>query len=328
MTNVVSVLKKCMHCGCETSFDVMEDVTEYGPPDLDTRPSETKRSTINFGVQRCPNCHYASDDISQLVPFDDGILKSERYLEIHNSSYPYNARSYMMASLIKESVEDYEKAAYFMLNACWVLDDNNIDSYEERLEAASLYLKGDLDQTTKLIVIDLYRRAESFDDAKELLDSEDISELPGGLKDCYDFERILIDKGDSDCHNFNEYSIFAEEVTEIQSDFGQIGYEADTDTIDEISRKLFDEDNQEPIYLPYLGDSVPFTVIGVIPVETEDGNRLFTLLQSDRIEENSALIFELFLKGDGSLQEMRPVYDGDTIDIVFDIYTKLVEEAS
>ena len=128
--------------------------------------------------------------------------------------------------------------------------------------------------------------------------------------------------------NHSSVTVDGKVVSEIKRGLMVLVGFTDTDTIDEISRKLFDEANQEPIYLPYLGDSVPFTVIGVIPVETEDGNRLFTLLQSDRIEENSALIFELFLKGDGSLQAMRPVYDGDTIDIVFDIYTKLVEEAS
>ena len=36
---VVSVVKRCMHCGCENELDVAELGEVLGYPDLDSRPS-------------------------------------------------------------------------------------------------------------------------------------------------------------------------------------------------------------------------------------------------------------------------------------------------
>ena len=70
MANITSVVKKCCNCGCESSFDLFIDDTEYGPRDLDFRPAPTKRAEIDFVIERCPKCNYVSKDIEKPIDFD------------------------------------------------------------------------------------------------------------------------------------------------------------------------------------------------------------------------------------------------------------------
>jgi len=169
MTTINRLVKKCMHCGALNRCDEITSTSSYGLPDLDTRPASLKRDTIKFGIERCKNCNYSSNNIEEKIEFDENILESDNYKKVLNSNYPELAKSYILASIIKESIDDYVNAAIFMLNACWVLDDNKIDAKKSRLIAAKLFEKIDDEEVTRLIIIDLYRRAEEFDKAREII---------------------------------------------------------------------------------------------------------------------------------------------------------------
>lgn len=315
MTSVINVEKKCMHCGEKTSFDVVVSKSEFGPQDLDTRPIGSARENLNFEIERCPKCNYTAPDIAEAVPFDEGVLSSERFVEVKNSSYSYLAKNYILGSIIKESISDFKEAGILMLKACWVLDDHEIDATEERLLAADLFRKGELDQTTKLIVIDLYRRAEEFDLATELLETEEPHTLDGGLKDAYDFERMLIEQCDSDSHNINEYG---EKEPGGFEDFDQY------DSIDEVARKLFDPECDEYLILRLRGQATNFMQVGVISVLINGTDRVFTLLQPEG--EEGTYIYELFFTDGEILSSMIMVTDDSIIDMVFTEYNRLVEE--
>ncbi len=87
MTTINSEIKKCIHCGFETKFDVVCSTSSFGPCDLDSRPAPLARDAIRYNIERCPKCNYASSDISEEKEFNPEILKSDKYLKILNSSY-------------------------------------------------------------------------------------------------------------------------------------------------------------------------------------------------------------------------------------------------
>lgn len=307
MANVTRVIKKCINCGCENDFDLFVDTEEYGLPDLDSRPSMPRRGEIDFLIQRCPNCNYASIDIEKEKDFDKEILNSDEYINLMNSNYPYVARSYMLAALIDESIKNYKEAGLNMLRACWVLDDNNLDSEEEREKAANLLVQADLDEKEKAMVVDIYRRASFYDEAKELISNINSSdELINSL---LEIEKKLMEACDNECHNCSE---FAESASD------------EPDTIEEIEAKIFG-DTESQLTMLYDGLPLKFDVIATLEVQIDNQGRWFTILHSELQQDNEAFVYELEINGEGRLQGLDICSDEEIINQVFDEYYKLVE---
>lgn len=91
---------------------------------------------------------------------------------------------------------------------------------------------------------------------------------------------------------------------------------------------LFDEDNNEPIFLfNEKGEKVEFEQIALIPVE----ERIFAILKPvEKIEgigEDEALVFEV-VEGEEDEEDdyLNLVSDVELIDKVFDVYNKLIDE--
>lgn len=319
MTTIHEEIKSCMHCGEKNKFIVLGSTSSFGLPDLDTRPVQLARQTIQYGVQRCPKCNYASNDIEEKLEFDDSILTSENYIKVLNSDYPELAKNYILASMIKESVSDYFDAAMFMLNACWVLDDSNIDAKKERIITAKL-LENNFDQDmVRMIAIDLYRRAREFDKAKTL-----INESKELIDDKYLHKvllchEVLIGMSDSECHNCTE-------IGRIIGNSEFVDNELAEDTIEEIEMKLVSDDCKDPIYKIIDGKRVAFEQIAIIPLKENGKTDIYTILHPvDMLGEDEAVVFRLV--GEEKLESLEFIKDDDIIDKVFDEYYRLVEES-
>lgn len=320
MTTVHEIEKKCMHCGSVHRFDVLASTSSFGRPDLDTRPAPLARQAIQFEIERCPNCNYASDDIEEKIDFDDSLLTSDNYLKVLKSDYPELAKSYILASMIQESIENYAKAALFMLKVCWVLDDNKLDAKKPRLIAVKLFEKIEGEES-KLIIIDLYRRAEEFEKARFMINkSKEIIE-DNYLKEILKCQEVLVDLFDSECHSCSEIDNF----------IGESGLEEKpgADSPEEMERKLFEEDCDEPIRLyNSLGEIISFSQVAIIPIEHGEKKNIYAILQPLDIEledEDEALVFSLV--GDDKLEGLELVTDDSIVDEVFDEYYRLIEDS-
>ena len=315
MTTLHSTTKKCINCGCMNRYQVVGSTIALDSPDLDTRPAPLQRETIEYGVERCSNCNYASSDIEEKIKFDANILKSEQYIKILKSSYPELAKSYMLASVIKDSINDYISSAMLMLNACWVLDDNKVDAKKTRIVTAKLFEKTELDETIRMIMIDLYRRAEDFSKAKELI-KETYDFIEDGLhKRILMCEEKLVDNKDSSCHTCSEISdIIGEDITEEEAD-----------SLEEVKRKLFDENSNEPIRLYGMNGLVTFQQIAIIPLIKKKKQTIYAILQpeDDDIPDDEALVFEIV--GGDEIEELKLVTDDDVTNKVFEEYYRLIE---
>ena len=319
MTTVYDGIKKCMHCGTLNDCFIVGSTITLGQPDLDTRPAPLARQTIEFKVLRCSNCNYASADIEKKIEFDDSILTSPNYLKVLNSDYPELAKNYILASMIRESVENYNEAAFLMLHACWVLDDKGIDAKETRLATVKLFEKTNDIDTANLIMIDLLRRAEKYEEAKVLINKCKKSVTDKMLKRVLQCQEVLVDSSDSKCHTCSEIDNFI-------GDSGQEENKLEEDSMEDIERKLFDENCDEPIYMFAHGERVTFHQIAVIPLKDHGREIVYALLHPEDIaDEDEAVVFELV--GDEKLEALQFISDESIIDKVFDEYYRLIEDS-
>ena len=204
MTMLEKEIKKCSVCGEKNEVVVVVSTSSFGASDLDTRPAPLRRGIIGYEVERCKKCNYANGDISNKLDFDKKILKSEAYLNVLNSNYPELAKSFMLSSLIMENINKYAKAAFYLLKACWVLDDNNLDAKNIRIKVAKLYERDDINDNINLMLIDIYRRAEEYDEALKWINVAKEKIKDEFLLKIVKYQEVLIDKKDSACHRCDE----------------------------------------------------------------------------------------------------------------------------
>ena len=62
MTTIFEEENHCSVCGSKSVQAVIRSTNTMGPPDLDTRPAEMERSTINYWIQTCPSCGFCYPD--------------------------------------------------------------------------------------------------------------------------------------------------------------------------------------------------------------------------------------------------------------------------
>jgi tetratricopeptide (TPR) repeat protein len=179
MTTLRNVEKKCAICGKVNSYTGMFSTNAFGSPDLDTRPPEMQRSTINLWIQTCPNCGYSAPDISQKIPKSEEIVYSDDYRkQLNSSEFPKLANSFLCYSLIIENLEEYSKAGWACLHASWVCDDAKyIDAAKIcRKKSFTLFMKAKMNGqkfteqlgAEEAIMVDVLRRAGEFEKALEI----------------------------------------------------------------------------------------------------------------------------------------------------------------
>ena len=66
MTTLDEAKKKCAVCGKISAHFEVTSTNTFGAPDLDTRPPEMMRSTMDMWVQECPSCGYLSGGSEKL----------------------------------------------------------------------------------------------------------------------------------------------------------------------------------------------------------------------------------------------------------------------
>ena len=67
MTTFFSQDVSCANCHKSSQHDVLGSTSVFGRPDLDLRPAEMQRSTMEVWLQVCPHCRYIAPDLAQQV---------------------------------------------------------------------------------------------------------------------------------------------------------------------------------------------------------------------------------------------------------------------
>jgi hypothetical protein len=209
---------RCGLCGSPSKQEVAAAANPREAPDLDTRPGEPLRSTIKYWMQVCPECGYASSDVSTIHENASDFVATDEYQrQRFDSTTPENARPFLCHALILNHVKQYADAGWTALHAAWTCDDANDDAAAARLrELAIHYWKhgkrhgqgfGDRLGEEFALAVDVLRRAAKWEEALVTcteglsLDGDDTDEV---IEHVLLFEKTLIQRRDA-----KRYSLMA-----------------------------------------------------------------------------------------------------------------------
>ena len=164
----------CVICGSTSKHEILGSTNTYGSADLDLRPPEMHRSTMDYWVQECPFCGYVYSSIEKNVDKSNNTIPSKIYVAgwfyqsrgylyalldligvyskfkfanskdiIQDPIDGYLTRRFLKASLIAEEASNINAAANYALNAAWAADDalDRASATSCRHRAASLFEK-------------------------------------------------------------------------------------------------------------------------------------------------------------------------------------------
>jgi len=190
----------CAVCGRESRQRRLRAVSQNGPPDLDLRPAEMARSTMQHWLQQCPACGYAAPRIDEADPQAAAIVTAGPYRALlAETSFPPLARRFLCRAMLLEETGDLHGAAEATLQAAWVADDARKPDLARawRLDAVALFRQGPMPPLEQRVrIVDILRRAGDFGGAAAQAGELERSSLPDPVDRVVAFERRLIAAGD------------------------------------------------------------------------------------------------------------------------------------
>lgn len=201
----------CANCGKPSEHNVLGSTNAFGSADLDLRPPEMQRSTMNAWLQACPHCHYIASDVGEREG-DLSLVGSQGYVDaLADLRFPQLARIFLAHAFLNAA--DPALAGYSRLRAAWVCDDaHRVEAAIEcRIAAAADMARAKPfpdDQpgaTRGAVLVDVLRRAGRLEEAdaecQELLARASVE---GIIRQVLEAQRGLIAQRDTTGHTVAE----------------------------------------------------------------------------------------------------------------------------
>lgn len=159
----------CSVCGTKSEHAVIIKSEAGGVPDLDLRPSEPHRSSMEYWVMECPECGYCNGSLETPAEFDRSYLESREYKELGGIETENKLVSrFVRKALVNIKNRDYIEAVQSYVYASWVFDDegNDEQAKECRNEALSVMENSsvfDGNENMYILRADLLRRTGQFE---------------------------------------------------------------------------------------------------------------------------------------------------------------------
>ena len=172
MTMIMDREVKCGVCGNTSNQPVLLSTNTDGWPDLDLRPAEMQRSTMNTWVHECPHCGYAAGNLENDCGISKEFLESERYLTCDGMEFKGRlSPRFYRSHLIMDELGYAERCFYNLLHCAWDCDDK--DDAENAAKVRKLAVdyieklipeKDDSERNDLMVMkADLLRRSGQFD---------------------------------------------------------------------------------------------------------------------------------------------------------------------
>ncbi|MBK8001211.1 MAG: hypothetical protein IPK15_21490 [Verrucomicrobia bacterium] len=215
MTTYANNADTCGACGHVFTHPVLMSTNAFGSADLDTRPPEMQRSTMEVWVTRCPSCGYCARRISVCDDRQRPVLESAAYRsQLADRDYPELASTFLCQAMLLAAVDEPHQAAWSRLHAAWVLEDaeKSEQARQWRGRAADEFLAIPLASRPQdepagayeAVVVDCLRRAGRGDEALAWLDRLSGQDIGGVIQKVLLFQRVLIQRADIDRHRISE----------------------------------------------------------------------------------------------------------------------------
>ena len=170
MTMIREIDQKCSVCGKSSPQPVLMSTNSMGYADLDFRPPEMQRSTMNTWIRECPHCGYVASDLGDELKISKDFLKSSEYLTC--DGYDFKAKLselFYRSYLIAKQSNDVLGCFLALRNCAWKCDDLSDENAIAIRKLALTYLEElieneDEDKETLLLIrSDFLRRSGEFE---------------------------------------------------------------------------------------------------------------------------------------------------------------------
>lgn len=194
----------CAVCGAASRQPPFRPSPPEQAPDLDLRPGEPVRGTMERWLQQCPRCGYAAPSIAKAHPAAAQAVAAAPFRAlIADATHPPLGRRFLAWAHVLEETGALHAAAEATLQAAWVADDLDRADLAGpwRLEAVALWRAGpalDAEQTVR--VVDALRRAGAFEDAEATAEALQRSHPPEAVAQVIALELRLIAARDQGRH--------------------------------------------------------------------------------------------------------------------------------
>lgn len=163
MTTIMPQPVKCPVCENEFEIFVLGSTNAWGAPDLDLRPPEMQRSTMNQWVHECPNCGYVTSDFNRSAEITSDFLKSDSYKSCDDLNFKHSLaeRFYRQHLIASDNADKF----YALLHCVWVCDDTGDEKNAELMRTKCLeYMdQFELNDDNLIQRADLLRRSGQFE---------------------------------------------------------------------------------------------------------------------------------------------------------------------
>lgn len=234
MTTYFHEKRTCVLCGQSSEHLGLGSTNAFGSPDLDLRPPEMQRSTMEQWVEECPHCGYAYNTIDEKIAGIDTLTQlfanvderpaSQLWRRLFNecrsmrdeTSKPESnlVRRFLTASKVAQIAGSADDAAHYALCAAWAADDeNDHTSASICRDLAADFFRAILLETDRPSDIwtvnatrltDVLRRAGRSDDAIALSGQLLGGELDETIRAVLTFQREASLKQDAACYTVAE----------------------------------------------------------------------------------------------------------------------------
>lgn len=215
MTTIYKEMEKCVVCGKTSEHTKWGSTNACGSTDLDTRPPEMERSTIDMWIQTCPSCGYCAPSISERIKKASEVINSNSYRQqLNNLKFSKLANAFFCYSLIQESAGRHAHAGWSSIHAAWACDDDGSTASAQTCRKRAVNLLQKARESSQrfveqpggegALIVDLLRRAGQFEEALRICDNGLKKKPEKLLADILRFEKMLIGEADNTCHLLSE----------------------------------------------------------------------------------------------------------------------------
>jgi hypothetical protein len=214
MTTYYEQPQRCAVCGTVVQCRVLGSTNSFGSPDLDLRPAEMQRSTMNVWLQECPKCCFVNSNLENTTPNANAVLESSKYQQIAaDTKHPDLARRF--ARYAELNAYDHEDAGVALIRSAWVCDDEGATALAiaYRSQTADLLLSlqpfedNEERVTLATALVDVLRRALRFPEAKALATTVRSYKSVASneiIASVLDYQTRLCDAKDTGCYSVSD----------------------------------------------------------------------------------------------------------------------------
>jgi hypothetical protein len=196
---------------------VLGSTNEMGYRDLDGRPAEMARSTINTWVRRCKSCGYCAADLVKASRQASELVALTSYQEqLHNAEFPTLANEFLCRSMIFLEENLAILAFWDVMHAAWACDDAEMEAAADscRAKAIDLLLENekrvvnmmgaDNGDSNAALYVDLLRRMGRFVEVNIVIKERAGDVRQEVVKDILAFQQELVNMKDRGVHHLGE----------------------------------------------------------------------------------------------------------------------------